>query len=355
MLLGSIGYLAFFVFSLPAPALLGTLAIVGTANLLGVIPVSPPPPQFNIIMQMLLGLFVGAKITPGVYNEIKKIILPAGFMSLWALSIGLGVGYLLSLITGMDISTAVLGASPAGLAEMSIVALSVGADVGSVSFLQVYRLMLTLLIFPFLARRSKTGGKKQTVRPSLKDRIYSCYKEQFSYAYLKFIIKDLTKLKSGRVIFAVAVAVAGGLLGEFLSLPAGGMLGALFAVSAVSLGGVPLETPPVPVHRIMQIGIGVMIGFNITHETIFLFREMLVPISVLSFFVLSTSLIMAWVIKKTTGWDNTACLIAAAPSGFTPMTILAYELGAKPLEVTLLHLTRLLTIKILIPFIVKLM
>jgi len=331
------GYAGYFIFSLlriPAPALMGAFAIVGLSNLFGIMTLPAPHPYFFIAMQILLGMFVGITITPRVYKDLIKIRIPAIIMIIWALGIAIGVGFLLSRVTPVDFKTGILAASPAGLAEMGIVAISVGADVGYVSLLQILRLILSLLIFPLLAKhcmpvKEKTSG---SVNIKQEEVVYKL----FSYPVLKTLV----------------IALGGGLLGNYFSLPAGGMLGALFGTSIISLAGIKLEAPPQNVHGFMQIGIGVVIGFNLSPQTLSLFGEMFLPIFLCTMFVISTSFLMAAITKKFTGWEWISCILAAAPSGFTAVTIIASELDAHPLEVTLLQLTRLLIIKTLIPFLV---
>ncbi len=313
---------------------MGSFTIIGLSNLFGVMTLPAPHPYFFIAMQILLGMFVGIMITPKVYRELIKIKIPAIIMIIWALSIAIGVGFLLSRVTPVDFRTGILAASPAGLAEMGIVAISIGADVGYVSLLQVLRLILTLLIIPFLVKHNMPVAEKIPDSTNKKQK------------------EDIAKLFSYPIFKTIAIATGGGLLGNYLSLPAGGMIGALFATSIISLSGIELKKPPQNVNKFMQIGIGVVIGFNLSPQTLNLFGEMFLPIFLCTMFVILTSFLMAVITKKITGWEWVSCILAAAPSGFTVVTVIASEIDAHPLEVTLLQLTRLLIIKTLIPFLV---
>ncbi|HHX96208.1 MAG TPA: AbrB family transcriptional regulator, partial [Clostridia bacterium] len=64
------------------------------------------------------------------------------------------------------------------------------------------------------------------------------------------------------------------------------------------------------------------------------------------------SLVLAWVLRKMTAWDELTCLLAAAPGGVAQFFILTYELGADSL--VLIIIPFLLTwLGILIPKISK--
>jgi len=60
---------------------------------------------------------------------------------------------------------------------------------------------------------------------------------------------------------------------------------------------------------------------------------------------------VAWIIHRLTGWDLPTSLLAAAPGGFTVMTALAIKHDLDPVKISMLHLCRLFTIKMFIPFI----
>jgi hypothetical protein len=62
------------------------------------------------------------------------------------------IGFGLTWVTPCDLITAFLSASPGGLTEMGIVALSVGADVAFVVAFHLFRLFSILLVLPPLLR-----------------------------------------------------------------------------------------------------------------------------------------------------------------------------------------------------------
>jgi len=349
LLLGLTGYYIFYVFKLPVPALLGAFAVVAINQAGEFVPMADPHHYFNIVLQVILGLNVAVKITPSVFRQLLSLILPASLMSIWALLVTFGGGYLLYIFTDLDSITALLGASPGGIGEIGIIAVSVGADVPNVSLLQVFRLMLTFFLFPVIAVRNSTfeiDRERESFVDRLKDPLYTLMKSsgKIELSTLNHICK---------ILVTFLVAFTGGIIGAFLAVPAGPMLGSLILTAALVVKGVKLQPLPLALVRLMQTGIGVMIGLYFSREILkeISSPDMLLVLLLFSVIILTASFIMASIMRGITGWDKTTCLIATAPAGFSTMTALAQELNSNPLEVSILHLARMLTLKITIPLV----
>jgi hypothetical protein len=81
---------------------------------------------------------------------------------------------------------------------------------------------------------------------------------------------------------------------------------------------------------------------------------MAIPVLTSTAVLVASGLVLAALLRRLTGWDALTCLLAAAPGGVTQFFILACELGADPLKVSLLQLARLLTILGLLPLLLRL-
>lgn len=348
LFIGWIGYVMFLLLRFPSPSLLGALFVVGAIKLCG-FTIHTPPPYFGISLQILLGLYVGVGVTREVCKQFKKIAIPVVLMSLWAIGVTLIIGYLLARLTGMDRLTAYLGAAPGGLSEISIIALSFNVNVGSVSLLQLCRLVITLIFFPMIARLKTSKEKNEA---ALKNRAYLFFK-QFKLDSIKyFFCENIRAFSSSKVIFTTTLAFLGGSLGIKMGLPAGGMIGSLFTtmLASVFIDKIKLQAPPAFLRNFVRIGIGVLIGNNFSMDLLADFYSMLLPAIIFTMLIFGSSLVMARIIQGITGWDQVTCFLATAPAGFTPLTILASDMGIHPFEVSMLQLARLLTIKSLLPF-----
>lgn len=154
------------------------------------------------------------------------------------------------------------------------------------------------------------------------------------------------------LMFFLAVAIGGGLLGIRLRLPAGAMIGTMAAVIIFNLTfrymSVPQETS-----KVIQLLSGVLIGVKIKRKDLLALKEILVPAIVMIVGMLLLSLGVGFSIHRFSGLDLSTSLFASAPGGLTDMAIIAEDLGADGAKVAVLHLVRLLSIIGFFPVLIK--
>jgi len=229
--------------------------------------------------------------------------------------------------------------------------------VASVSLLQIFRLLVTLVFFPVIARPPNLGAfnfiSLEGVTPdTVKRKIVYRWTSFFNRDAYEALKRELSQLGSLRLILTVIAASMGGYLGFYLNLPAGGLLGALILITSLSIGGVNLEAPPMFIKNMMRIGVGVVIGHNFSRETFYGFYDMLAPIIIFTILIFGSSIMMSRIIERMTGWGRGTCVLATAPAGFTSMIAVAQDLECDQLTVSMMQLSRLLTIKCLVPIII---
>jgi len=166
--------------------------------------------------------------------------------------------------------------------------------------------------------------------------------------------QDKNSFKSlKQVLFTLVIALAGGSLFWYLGIPAGAMVGAMFFVAGASLLGVSIKTPPPFVFVLIHIGIGIQVSSSISSKTVeaLMSGKLFLPILIVTLIIFLSSFFIAYLISKWVKWDFSTCFLAAAPAGFTVMTALAVDFNKNPLNVSMLHLCRLLAVKTIIPFV----
>ncbi|MAW13570.1 MAG: AbrB family transcriptional regulator [Alphaproteobacteria bacterium TMED150] len=148
---GVLGYFLGRFVHLPAPMLLGPIIVSAAVHVLGFVE-NPPPSELVVIAQIFLGTIFGCRFT----NAEPKAILRAIWLGLGAtlLMLTLTFGFAIALheIFEQSVEELVLAYSPGGLAEMSLVALAMNADVAYVSTHHVVRVSLIMLVAPLLFR-----------------------------------------------------------------------------------------------------------------------------------------------------------------------------------------------------------
>lgn len=327
----------------PTPSLLGPLMLIGGLKLLGIVLPSPPY-WFASGTQILLGILIGLRFRKEDIPIIKKNGFALVLIGLWALIITFSLGYFINKILPVDIETAIMSASPGGLPEMTILAAATNADLPLVVFAHTARLVGTILFIPLVLKtRTKSShmiagteqeeGKKSTLL-------------NIKLNELKNLLN--VKLISRTIIIAVSGALTGYLANK-ANIPAGYLVGSLVAVSVIALFGLHPGRPNPVFHSFLLLSVGIMVSNNFVLSHDVSFSYYIIPCFVALIYIFSGSLLMALLIRKITGYDLNYCLILAAPAGVTAMSALAMDLEYDPIQVSVYHLTRLMTLKILIP------
>jgi len=372
-LLGFTGWGLFKIFRLPVPAILGSLVLIGSLRALNY-PLPTSPPFLIYFFQIVLGFSVGSRITRETIRQLRELLKPALIIVAWALTIVFAFGYILSKITFMDTYTAILSSSMGGLPEITVIALATNADVPVVVLMQTFRMLSTVIGFPLMLKlwfgdklphektlfqrdkkRKSMGGcgwKNLEVNTIIKTKVKQILallteSRHFPWQGMKdglpYIAKGLT---------ALTVASVGGFVLHYLGVPSGAMVGSTFATAALCLLRFPVKTPSPRIFELVIIGVGIVVSDNISTATIKLLfsGSILLPVVLSTIVIFLTSLLVAWIISRTAGWDYPTSFLAAAPGCFTVMTALAISSGKDPFKVSMLHLCRLLSLKLVIPF-----
>ena len=137
---------------LPTAAMLGPiLATAGFAIATG-LPAPAVPQPLLYAAQLCVGAFIGMSI------ELQRIVSYQGMGPvliggvLLVLLVSMGMGTAVAVLTGESFATAFLSTAPGGLTEMGITALTVGANISTMTAYQLTRLLFIMLVFPYIAK-----------------------------------------------------------------------------------------------------------------------------------------------------------------------------------------------------------
>ncbi len=232
-----IGYMSYVLgkkIKLPSPALLGPLFGIGILRIFEVgIPM--PPGWFSMLVQLFLGIILGLGLNRDHASEITKMVKPIMVLITWALAVTFSLGFLLNRFDLLDLYTAILSASPGGLPEMTILAADTAADLPVVVITHSLRMVSTVGLVPIILMRlkqNKQGAERASDVPSEAD--------------MKPINSPDTtahepnpgmnhKQLAIRIAVVGLVGIVGGLLADYLMIPAGHLVGSFVFVSIVSV------------------------------------------------------------------------------------------------------------------------
>ncbi len=395
-LLFGLGLFGWFLLSrirVPAPEIMGPIVLIGVFRALHIELPTAPGLMFPIA-QIIIGIFVGSMLDRDSVHQLKTMVLSALVVVTWALAMIVIIGFFLNRYSAMDPPTALLSASMGGLPEISVLAVASGASAAVVIVMQMLRMLGSIVLFPAILERIKNRnhsknrpGENKPPHPgnlpplhngsrTANSSLYSEHNSNKSGSQGELTLSslgngvkkllDLSKLRrlnlpAGqtwlKILSTAAVAAAGGYLLHRLGVPAGLMVGSTFAVAAASVAGMPVSKVSNRLLNILLVAIGITLADNITPEMLHTMARIkfLVPILIATSVMFLSSFGAAWIIFRLTDWDLPTSFLAAAPGGFTVMTALAIKHGLDPFKVSMIHLCRLLAIKMFIPLVIMLM
>lgn len=142
-----IGGFAARLLRLPTPFLLGPIMVAAGFALSG--QSMPTVPKFLLnLAQLSVGAYTGARVRLAELKNWRNLLPHTLFNVLALLALCLAGGWLLEYLDGLDVATAFLSMAPGGMAEMSLTAMAVGADLSVIVAFQLFRLLFLLLLVP---------------------------------------------------------------------------------------------------------------------------------------------------------------------------------------------------------------
>lgn len=146
---GTLGGFCGYKLKIPAGTLVGAmLAVIVTKIVLK--SYWEMPKGFTFVIQILLGVMVGAMYNPSIIKMLNKIAIPVVSSTV----VLMGVGILLSLIFTklglLDIGTAYLGTSPGAMSALIPLAFDSQADASLVVCFHFFRVVFIVLTAPII-------------------------------------------------------------------------------------------------------------------------------------------------------------------------------------------------------------
>jgi hypothetical protein len=317
LVLAVAGALVFWWVALPLPFLFGPmaaclLAALGGARLQGM-------GQVGKGMRTILGVAVGATVTPALIGQLPTMAASVALMPLFILMIAL-VGVPFFRRAGLDPVTAWYAAMPGGLQDMVIFGQEAGADVRRLSLIHATRVLIIVTLAPAIL----TG----------------LYGAQLGAP----IGAPLAEVRLTELALMIGAAMLGWLGGERIGLFGASILGPMIFTAALSLADFIHMRPPAELILMAQVFIGMSVGVHYVGVTM---RELRNTVLLGSAFVLILAILTALFVETVvlTGLAGPVeAFLAFAPAGQAEMTLLAIVVGADLGYVVLHHLTRIVLV-----------
>ncbi|TKW68754.1 MAG: AbrB family transcriptional regulator [Paracoccus denitrificans] len=315
LLIAAIGTAIFAALHMPLPFLFGPMfaclvAALAGAPLLGFKPVSDAA-------RTVLGVAVGASITPAVIHQIPQMAGSVAFVPLYIAAIGLiGVPYF-HKICGFDLATSYFAAMPGGLQDMVIFGTEAGGDPRALSLIHATRVLVIVTIVPAIL---VYGMGRPLVQP---------------------IGAPATEIPLQQLILMALAAIGGWKVASRVGLFGAAILGPMIVTAILSLSGLIEHRPPREAILGAQFFIGMGIGVGYVGVTLLELRRIvlsgMVFVVILAFlaFAVTEAVVQLGLASPIEGF------LSFAPGGQAEMTVLAIVAGADLGFIVVHHLVRL--------------
>jgi len=311
------GTALFLLLNLPLPFLFGPMLACLVAALAGVR--LRGLGQVSIAARTILGVAVGASITPEVVARIPQMMLSVALIPVFIGAIALvGVPYFRRM--GFDPVTSYYAAMPGGLQDMVIFGTEAGGDPRALSLIHATRVAMIVTVAPLLLSLVYDAPLSGPVGAPARS------------------------LPPVEMAIMVAAAVVGWKGAERIGLFGATILGPMIVTAVLAMTNVIHSRPPAEAILAAQFFIGIGIGVNYVGVTL---RELRRFVASGLLFVLILAAITAVVTEIITlsglarGIDG---FLAFAPGGQAEMTVLAIIVGADLGFVVVHHLTRMVLV-----------
>jgi membrane AbrB-like protein len=162
----------------------------------------------------------------------------------------------------------------------------------------------------------------------------------------------LSLAASRRIATAFLIAIAGGLLFNYLETPLPWLLGSMSACLLASLARVPQDAPNFVMPPVRVI-LGVMIGASFTPDIIDQLAVLGLSLVLLVPYLALIGIVCVPYMRRFGGADWPTAYFGAMPGGLVDMVAFGTELGGDARKLALAHSTRVLVIVFAIPFFIE--
>ena len=151
----------------------------------------------------------------------------------------------------------------------------------------------------------------------------------------------------------IGLALAGGILGAKLKIPAGALIGAMVAIIVFKMTTKMHWEIPKGFSFTLQIFVGLMVGATFQPEMIQFMKKIALPVIISCVVLVGTGVIMAIIFTRLGLLDMGTAYIGTSPGAMSALIVLALDSGAQPMLVVCFHFVRVVFVLLTAPLIFK--
>ncbi len=311
----------------PLPWMIGPLVVSAAFYISGKAQ-APVPVQTRPFGQMIIASTVGTYFTPHVLQTVLSLTPLLIGMALVTALTAFAISFLLSRLTEMSLTQAILSTFPTSPVEAAVIAEKFGLSPGPVVLSQTVRIAAIVILIPISIYTLDGWPDGPRVR-SVND----------------FNLHGVALISSAALI--------GAAIFRFLKFSNPYFLGALAFSSAMSALNFELTHYPPIVLSIAQVVLGTWLGSTFRRE-LFMAAGQLVTTSVMTtllMLILNSTIATTIAFLFDIEWET--LVLGAAPGGVTEMALTAKYLGLDVAVITAFQLTRIFIFMPNIPLLIR--
>ncbi|MBR8652643.1 AbrB family transcriptional regulator [Achromobacter sp. Marseille-Q0513] len=314
LLIALAGALAAVWAHMPLPWMLGALLVTAATRIGGLGTVCPRPARNA--GQWVIGTSLGLYFTPQVVGHIGSNAGPIIAGMLFALGLSFIGTAILRRYTDVDFKTAWFSSAIGGASEMANLAERHGARIDRVATAHSVRVLLVVVMVPFLFQWWGVAGLDPTV-------------------------PGPRVLHWPGLAALVALTCMGGLLFMRLRLPNPWVLGSMSVAMALTLSGVELSALPDYVPKIGQLFIGWSLGDRYRPDFFRAAPRFIAAVAVFTVIALAMAFGLGALLSLWSAAPVPTLILGTTPGGIAEMAITAKVLQLGVPVVTAFHVTRM--------------
>jgi membrane AbrB-like protein len=313
---------------MPAGYLSGSILLVAGASLAGR-PMMMPTLLVRVLL-VLIGISLGAVVTPATLNGITAYPLSIGFLILAMACISISGTTYLRWMYGWDMLTAYLAASPGGLAQVIGLAAELNADMRSIAIVQTVRVAIIAIGLP--AGLSLFGLVHHAARS---------------------VGGPFDPAQLGELTLLVVSSTAAAAIAHRIRFPGGLMFGAMLTSGVLHGTGYIHVVMPWWVTNTAMIAFGAVNGSRFAGTPLRLLAKFIgAAFGSFAVAVMISALFAAGLVGILT-LPVAEVMIAYAPGAVDAMMLLALALNLDPVYVGAHHLVRIFFVSLTMPLVAR--
>lgn len=308
-------------------ALVGTVALnIGTS-------LAYMPATARTIAQITAGAFIGASIRRSDVRRMPKLVKPAVILLFSMLVLNLILGVIIHAMSGLDWMTSFFCAVPGGMSDTPIIAAEMGADGAAVAFMQFFRLLGGVGIFPTVIMMT-TRHEETAVPPTPREET----------------VPDAAEPSVPATVITAAVC---GIAGKLSGIPVGTLI---FSMAGTAVLGLTTGRAAIPIYlkRIAQVLSGAYIGSSIGLQELLELRHLVLSACLLVAVYLLNCFFVSEMLHRFCGMTRREAMLVSTPAGATDMALISGDLGISSLDLNVLQIIRMITVVTIFPQIIHL-